>query len=217
MSDLYLVRHAQASHGAENYDKLSPLGFDQSHWLAEHFALSGVEFGSVWSGTHVRHIETLQVLAQTINLPVATETSALNEYPYDCLKTAFLASEKGSEPISRQDFLSFLPKLFHAWDKGQLGNDVVLFQRFQAEAHRFFKAIKPSEKPVLVVSSGGLIAIFIESLLGFSAKATAELSLEIHNSSIHKFTRHDGEWHLSTFNETPHMDAPVRQKARTFI
>lgn len=36
MSELYLVRHAQASFGAANYDQLSDLGHRQSRWLGEH-------------------------------------------------------------------------------------------------------------------------------------------------------------------------------------
>ena len=40
MSELYLVRHAQASFGADNYDQLSDHGHQQSRWLGRHGAPS---------------------------------------------------------------------------------------------------------------------------------------------------------------------------------
>jgi phosphohistidine phosphatase SixA len=47
MAELYLVRHGQASFGAENYDELSPAGFTQSVWLGEHFAQATLQFERV--------------------------------------------------------------------------------------------------------------------------------------------------------------------------
>ena len=39
MSELHLVRHAQASFGSDNYDQLSDLGHRQSRLLGGHFKL----------------------------------------------------------------------------------------------------------------------------------------------------------------------------------
>jgi len=38
MSLVYLVRHAQASFGAQDYDRLSELGRQQARWLGGYFA-----------------------------------------------------------------------------------------------------------------------------------------------------------------------------------
>ena len=38
MAELYLVRHAQASFGTDDYDRLSQLGHRQSRWLGEYLA-----------------------------------------------------------------------------------------------------------------------------------------------------------------------------------
>ncbi len=59
MGTLYLVRHGQASFGADDYDKLSALGHRQSVRLGEHFALKGLRFDAVMAGTLRRHLETL--------------------------------------------------------------------------------------------------------------------------------------------------------------
>ena len=42
MAELYLIRHAQASFGAENYDQLSDLGHQQSQSLGKALADQGV-------------------------------------------------------------------------------------------------------------------------------------------------------------------------------
>ncbi|EXF47276.1 phosphoglycerate mutase family protein [Pseudomonas sp. BAY1663] len=38
MGSIYLIRHGQASFGAENYDVLSPLGYRQSEALGDYLA-----------------------------------------------------------------------------------------------------------------------------------------------------------------------------------
>ena len=42
VGNLYLIRHGQASFGADDYDVLSPVGVRQSQALGEHLAQLGV-------------------------------------------------------------------------------------------------------------------------------------------------------------------------------
>ena len=60
MGTLYLVRHGQASFGADNYDQLSPLGWQQSRRLGQYFKERGYQFEAVITGTLQRHDETWQ-------------------------------------------------------------------------------------------------------------------------------------------------------------
>ena len=50
MGTLYMVRHGQASFGADDYDHLSDLGRKQSVRLGEWFAHKGVDFEGVMTG-----------------------------------------------------------------------------------------------------------------------------------------------------------------------
>jgi phosphohistidine phosphatase SixA len=50
MALVFLVRHAQASFGTHDYDRLSELGRQQSRWLGEYFAERGVRFARVVAG-----------------------------------------------------------------------------------------------------------------------------------------------------------------------
>ena len=66
MDRIVLVRHAQASFGAEDYDKLSPLGHQQSDWLAQYFRDHELRFDRVFRGSLRRHRETTQAVEDAI-------------------------------------------------------------------------------------------------------------------------------------------------------
>ena len=50
-----MVRHAQASFGTDDYDRLSELGHRQSRWLGEYLAERQLTFARVVTGTLRRH------------------------------------------------------------------------------------------------------------------------------------------------------------------
>ena len=59
MPELILVRHAQASFGTGDYDRLSELGHRQARWLGEYFRDHERDFDHILSGDMVRHRETV--------------------------------------------------------------------------------------------------------------------------------------------------------------
>ena len=71
MGNLYLVRHAQASFGAADYDNLNELGHRQSVRLGEYFAKNGVQFDAVLTGTLKRHAQTYAGICQASGHTVA--------------------------------------------------------------------------------------------------------------------------------------------------
>ncbi|MBT8142171.1 MAG: histidine phosphatase family protein, partial [Gammaproteobacteria bacterium] len=101
MAELYLIRHAQASFGAANYDKLSELGHQQSHWLGEHLARHAFDFDTVVLGDMVRHRETLEGLHKGLQshqnfsvlddkIQSATVMPQLNEFDFKAVAEGFL-------------------------------------------------------------------------------------------------------------------------------
>ena len=58
MSLLLLVRHGQASWGSDDYDRLSPLGEEQSRLLGAALAARGVRPDVVLRGSLLRHRQT---------------------------------------------------------------------------------------------------------------------------------------------------------------
>ena len=78
MANLLVIRHGQASFGAENYDQLSPLGQRQADLTGEFLAQMGVKFSAAYSGDLSRQRETGQrVIGQLENPPNSLSTPDL--------------------------------------------------------------------------------------------------------------------------------------------
>ena len=50
MANLLIIRHGQASFGADNYDQLSPLGQRQADLTGEFLRHMGTRFSAAYSG-----------------------------------------------------------------------------------------------------------------------------------------------------------------------
>lgn len=61
MTEIYLIRHGQASFGEQNYDKLSETGIVQSRRLGEWLGANGIVFDAVYSGERERQRDTASI------------------------------------------------------------------------------------------------------------------------------------------------------------
>ena len=68
MSEIYFIRHGQASFGSENYDNLSELGHQQSKILGNYLKETGVEFDRVVTGTLNRQQQTCENIIKVMEL-----------------------------------------------------------------------------------------------------------------------------------------------------
>ena len=223
MAELYLVRHGQASFGAENYDELSACGRRQSHWLGEYFAQMKLEFDRVVIGTMRRHEQTADViLAGMGGLQVeVVQDAGLNEYDFRALFAAL--GEDGSGPgysaeSSKTSFFRHLKKALQLWSEDRLPGPVPeTWQQFQTRVERARLAVqRAGGKRVLVVSSGGPIAVFTQQILQAPAAAAIALNMQIRNSSVCQYVFNDTAMSLVSFNSLPHLDAVERREFITY-
>ena len=223
MAELYLVRHGQASFGAENYDELSTCGGRQSHWLGEYFAQMKLEFDRVVIGTMRRHEQTADaILAGMRGLDVeVVQDAGLNEYDFRALFAAL--GEDGSGPgssaeSSKTSFYKHLKKALQLWSEDRLPGPVPeTWQQFQTRVERARLAIqRAGGKRVLVVSSGGPIAVFTQQILQAPAAAAIALNMQIRNSSVCQYVFNDTAMSLVSFNSLPHLDAVERREFITY-
>src|SRR5882757_1587950 len=68
MAVIYLIRHAQASFGARDYDKLSEQGERQAVVLGKALAARGVRPDLVVTGSMSRHLRTAQLALEAAGL-----------------------------------------------------------------------------------------------------------------------------------------------------
>lgn len=213
MGTLYLVRHGQASFGADNYDQLSALGERQSVRLGEHFAQLGLQFEAVITGTLQRHAQTWAGIAQGAGLAhTPLLRSGLNEYDSAAIIRAVhpapLPKPANAEEVKHH--FRLLREGLTAWSEDKLQpagmppyaewvrgiTDVLDHVRAQYSGN------------VLLVSSGGPIATATGHMLGASAATSIELNLRIRNSAVSEFVFTPKRHMLLAFNSIAHLESP---------
>ena len=211
MGTLYLVRHGQASFGAQDYDQLSELGQRQSQRLGEYFQHKGLRFGHVLTGTLKRHQQTLAGIcsgggfnADALALP------GLNEYDSEAVIAAI-----HPHPLAKPDTPELYRHHFRLLRDGltQWMNGVVSprgmpsYREFQqGVADALAQVRQQTEGDVLLVSSGGPISTAVGQILGTTPETTIELNMRIRNSAVTEFAFNPKRHTLVTYNTLPHLD-----------
>ncbi len=215
MGEIVLVRHGQASFGAEDYDQLSPLGEQQSEWLGWYFREHNIVFDRALRGSLKRHRQTADGIARALDLPPIEEDPRLDELHYDLLEQEYLRATGVNAPSSRSEFLAHFPEIFALWAEGAIGGDGESFQTFSGRVNAVIDHVVVPDQTILIVTSGGVIGTTIQRALDLSARATADVMVNIHNASVHRLALEEGRLRLSLFNASPHLEG--RSDARTFI
>lgn len=211
MGTLYLVRHGQASFGAEDYDQLSALGRQQSVRLGQYFAHKGVAFNSAICGTLHRHVQTYAGICEGAGIGMsALPWPGLNEYD-----SAALIATVHPEPLAKSDTPELYRHHFRLLRDGltQWMNGVASpkgmppYTEFVAGVRSALDHIRQScEGNVLLVSSGGPIATAVGQVLGTTPETTIEMNLRIRNSAVTEFVFNPRRHTLLTYNALPHLD-----------
>jgi broad specificity phosphatase PhoE len=228
MSELYLVRHAQASFEAASYDDLSQLGITQSRLLGQYFTDHEIEFDGIVSGEMQRHRQTIEVLREFGNgtaSPLQTH-AGLNEYDFRAMMTGFCEDQPDHELVraiaanqeDRKAYFRLLRCVLVAWSENQLVAAPESWPSFRervADARAALQAMAKQCERVLVVSSGGAISMFLGSVLNLSPNYIFDLNLQIMNTSITRFFMGRSSISLAEFNATPHLASPAQARFRT--
>ena len=212
MGTLYLVRHGQASFGAEDYDLLSPLGERQSQRLGAYFKHRGLVFEAALTGTLKRQQQTLAGICQGLGQPVETLAwPGLNEYDSEAVIRAIHPQllEKPTSPEMVRQHFRLLRGGLAQWMAGVVTPAGMPSYREFADgvAGALAHVRRQHAGDVLLVSSGGPIATAVGQVLGTSPETTIELNLRIHNSSVTEMAFNPKRLSLLNFNTLPHLDA----------
>lgn len=227
MGTLYLVRHGQASFGADDYDQLSALGHQQALRLGEYFRHKGVSFTSAITGTLKRQTQTLAGICEGMGVEFAAPGSAtglqagagehllwpgLNEYDSHAIIGAIHPQklEKPDTPELYRQHFRLLKDGLAQWMAGVVSPvGMPNYREFAAGVAAALAHIRTEcAGNVLLVSSGGPIATAVGQVLGTSAETTIALNLRIRNCSVTEFDFTPKRHMLLTYNTLPHLDAP---------
>ena len=226
MLTIDLVRHGQASFGAENYDQLSELGARQCRWLGQHYRQLGKDFDRVMIGTLARHKQSLDAFEEGFGQrfdSVMTE-EAFDEYDFHALVLAMEVKRgnvdvKGDDP--RKIFFRTLGVALLDWMSGELDEFLQpgeeTWSEFEQRLGRAQNHLAQCDgERLLVISSGGLIS----SLLGHAMECPTpqwfQLNLQMANSAVSRMIKTRSAMRVTGFNYLPHMERSDRLDKITF-
>ncbi|WP_296445648.1 histidine phosphatase family protein [Rhodoferax sp. UBA5149] len=211
MGTLYLVRHGQASFGAENYDQLSTLGQQQSVRLGEYFRQKGLTFDAVLTGTLRRQQQTYAGIREGGGFDLEAQAwPGLNEYDSEAVIAAIhpCKLQKPDTPELYRHHFRLLRDGLTQWMNGVVSpHGMPSYRDFQQGVISALDHIrKDCDGNVLIVSSGGPISTAIGHVLGTTPETTIELNMRIRNSAISEFAFNPKRHTLLTYNTLPHLD-----------
>lgn len=229
MTDIYLVRHGQASAGTDNYDRLSSTGIEQAQLLGEYWSQLGVSFTAAFCGSLERQQHTAQLaLAGTSTPTPVTTLEALNEYDHQVVDQLFgqgQTSDSGMD-LSFDQYLDIMRRWENADDEIVNSTDVE-FESYNDFAQRGWHAIQNAansqqSSSLVFFTSGGVVSTIMQQVMGLDFKQTMHLVWQTRNASITQL-RVDHKDHtagntcLVSYNDITHLLLRQDKKLITLI
>ena len=213
-----LIRHAQASWGSADYDRLSPLGETQARHLGEWLAADAASFyAGVIRGSLRRHAQTLQAIEAAFAaagrvLPAAIVDPGWNEFEHEPLLRAYAAAFADDPNLASavtgdvRAQRAVLVAAVKAWREGLLDAEVAeTWSAFGARVAAARARIASAGERVLIVTSGGPMWRCAQAALGVDDSGLARLDLALRNTGISDFRHDNPRWTMLSWNEVPHL------------
>ena len=238
MAVIHLIRHAQASFGSLEYDKLSELGRRQSAALGDHLKRSATPLDVLLSGSLRRHLDTRAEIVRVLGTRAPPEAVVpdFNEYDHVAVFKAYLplfmarvGEARGLTPddiLANGKLLEFAFRfMIKAWmdnlphEHDELEDWRNFCRRVSDGLGRVLAEHGPKAR-VGIVTSGGAIAAALRAVLGLSNKRTLSMNWSIYNASVTQLyygrsLRHEDALLLG-FNNVAHLELAGGRELVTF-
>jgi broad specificity phosphatase PhoE len=233
MGQIFLVRHGQASFGSADYDRLSPLGVEQSRRLGGWLGANGMRIDRVVTGGMLRHRQTAEACIEA--MPVERRASGawsaddgFNEYDHhevlireqpafedpDEVKR-FVRTPANGRADGRRAFQEIFERAMLRWMSGRHDDDYgetwpQFRERVENALRRVVREAEASQN-IIVFTSGGPIATMCQQLLALPDHGVATLSWSLVNCAVTKVfyrgDRHSPHLALGYLNSYAHFEA----------
>ncbi|MEH6606419.1 MAG: histidine phosphatase family protein [Pseudomonadales bacterium] len=223
MAELYLVRHGQASFGSDNYDQLSPLGYQQALWLGEYLRDRAIHPDRMIIGDMARHRQTAENICQGLGRDMEIEVHAgFNEFDFLQLVNAYIEQRPELDMPDKAEpkqVYRLLRTAMTAWSKNEIDESSLTesWQEFHSRVEAALSFARRANTPrTLVASSGGTIAVALSQIMGFDSETLINVNLQSKNTGVSHFHYNDKNIYVSSFNNVPHLDSNQRLDAITY-
>ena len=213
MGQVLLVRHGQASWDAEDYDVLSPTGWEQSRLLGRAMALRGVAPDMLVRGSMRRHRETTEALLEGLSYAGRVEVDAgWDEFDHRAMLAAHPAPFEGRRP-TKAEFQEWFEQGTDRWIGGD--HDDEYDESFAVFGERVEQALgrvveTSASGTTIVVTSGGPVARTTASLLADGADVRQGLWRRLNpvcvNTGVTRLVSGRRGTTLVAFNDHAHLD-----------
>lgn len=200
MPVVLLVRHGQASFGADDYDVLSALGRAQSLVAGRHVGSLGLRRPAVASGSLRRQRDTAALAFPGVD---AVVDSRWDEYDHLDLLDRY--APVGTAPSSSRQVQALLDDALLAW-VGDPDGGWPAFSSGASEALASLVAGLERGQDAVVFTSGGVVAAVCTALLGGGAETVVTLNRTAVNGAVTKLVVGGSGTSLLTYNEHSHLD-----------
>lgn len=189
MSRILLVRHGQASFGADDYDNLSPTGHEQSRVLGAALAARGVSADVVVAGEMKRHAQTADGVLEGAGWGAGVDLDAgWNEFDHVQVLAVHDQPTTVEGESEKAAFQRWFTEATLRWTSG--AHDEAYDESFGAFTSRVEAALGrlvaalPRSGTAVVLTSGGPVAWAAASLLADDDRARTDLWLRLNPVSV---------------------------------
>jgi broad specificity phosphatase PhoE len=215
---LLLIRHGQASFGADDYDRLSPVGEEQSRRLGTWLAACGSRPDLIAIGPRERHRRTAELCLEAagIDLPLLT-LDGLDEVDHhellarhrpDLVGSGALRAELKQAPDAHRAFQRLFADAVARWVDGAHDAEYQLtWLRFRSNVMSALQTL--TEHPARTIwafTSGGPIAVLANALIDTPLAQTFKLSWPLVNTGLTRLRLGQRGATLITYNAWPHLE-----------
>jgi broad specificity phosphatase PhoE len=219
VSVIYLIRHAQASFGRSDYDRLSPQGEQQAVRLGEALAARGLQPELVVSGAMQRHARTAKIAlkAAGVDAGVAVD-EGFNEFDHDQVivahkpaykRRAVLLADLARTGHPARAFQEMFAEATGRWTRsdgdGYAESFAAFCQRSEDAVRRTAERLDKGETAV-VFTSGGPIAAVVGRLFAGNDGLWLRLNPLTVNTGITKLVSGRSGLTAVSFNDHGHLD-----------
>lgn len=220
MSTIYIIRHGQASFGAQNYDQLSPLGYEQASFLGNHIQQLNLEIQDVVIGEMKRHAQTAEYSLSKIpfsNVPIIDggwneydHMEILSRYRPEYADIEFIKNEIIQLPDPMIAFQRIFEDSMMRWASGNYNSEYKesweeMKERTSEGLNKIKERLEPN-KAILVYTSAGAISALLSKLLNLNVKEAFQLQWKIPNCSISSVKIEDNSIVVKALHESHFFD-----------
>ncbi|WP_306253932.1 histidine phosphatase family protein [Parvularcula sp. IMCC14364] len=232
MATIYLIRHGQASFGAENYDKLSQLGERQAEIVGQYFRQCDIRLDAAYSGNLSRQHRTAELTIEQQGYEVPHHIDArFNEVKNDehveyfkdriAARDPDLAQKLVEGSFTSKDYQKVVEAVFTHWVSPDCNEPrTQSWADYSAEVKDAMRDVMKHEgsgKTIGIFTSGGTIATIVSQVLGLTGEHAYSFYEPVINCSVTQLFYNSSRVSLSYFNDHSFLDILGRQNSENLV